>query len=76
VKKTYTSDLTASQWQAIEKLIQVQRKSIHSLKLIVEAIFYLTKNGITWRDLPDSFPPWQTVYGYYDMKVVISRTHL
>ncbi|MBD2757389.1 IS5 family transposase [Spirosoma validum] len=65
MKKTYTSDLTASQWQAIEKLIQVQRKSIHSLKLIVEAIFYLTKNGITWRDLPDSFPPWQTVYWHF-----------
>lgn len=29
------------------------------------AIFYLTKNGIIWRDLPDGFPPWQTVYWYF-----------
>lgn len=65
MQKTYTSDLTASQWQAIEKRIQVQRNSIHSLKLIVEAIFYLTKNGLTWRDLPQGFPPWQTVYWYF-----------
>ena len=26
------------------------------------AIFYVTKNGIVWRDLPEGFPTWQTVY--------------
>ncbi|QJW91114.1 transposase [Spirosoma taeanense] len=31
----------------------------------MEAIFYLTKKGSTWRDLPDRFPPWQTVYWYF-----------
>jgi transposase len=25
------------------------------------AIFYLTKSGIIWRDLPEGFPPWQTL---------------
>jgi transposase len=65
VQKTYSSDLTASQWQAIEKLIEVKRKSVHSLKLVVEAIFYLTKNGSNWRDIPKGFPAWQTVYWYF-----------
>ena len=65
MQQSYSSDLTASQWQGIEKLICVQRKSIWPLKRIVEAIFYLTKNGIIWRDLPTGFPPWQTVYWYF-----------
>jgi transposase len=65
VQQSYSSDLTASQWQGIEKLIGVQRKSIWPLQGIVEAIFYLTKNGIVWRDLPEGFPPWQTVYWYF-----------
>lgn len=65
MQKPYSSDLTASQWQGIEKLICVKRKSIWSLQRIVEAIFYLTKNGILWRDLPEGFPPWQTVYWYF-----------
>jgi transposase len=30
---------------------------------IVEAIFYLDRTGCAWRYLPDSFPPWPTVYG-------------
>ncbi|WP_442892762.1 transposase [Emticicia sp. 17c] len=28
----------------------------------MEGILYLCKNGNSWRDLPDCFPPWQTVY--------------
>nr|WP_281257953.1 transposase [Spirosoma oryzae] len=35
------------------------------LQRIVEAIFYLTKNGLIRRDLPEGFPPWQTVYYYF-----------
>ena len=31
----------------------------------MEAIFYVTKNGIVWRDLPEGFPTWQTVYWYF-----------
>lgn len=29
---------------------------------IVEAIIYRLRTGIAWRDLPDSFGPWQTVW--------------
>lgn len=65
MQKPYTSDLTTSQWQGIEKLIEVKRKSTWPLQRIVEAILYLTKNGIVWRDLPEGFPPWQTVYWYF-----------
>lgn len=65
MQQLYTSDLTASQWQGIEKLILVKRKSIWPLQRIVEAIFYVTKNGIVWRDLPEGFPAWQTVYWYF-----------
>lgn len=25
----------------------------------------MCKNGCSWRDLPDCFPPWQTVYWYF-----------
>ncbi len=25
----------------------------------------MTKNGIVWRDLPEGFPAWQTVYWYF-----------
>ena len=65
MQQPYTTSLTTTQWEGIEKLIDVQRKSIWSLRIVVEAIFYLTKNNVTWRDLPQEFPCWQTVYWYF-----------
>jgi putative transposase len=64
--KKYSSDISANGWQVIKKLITVQRKSKWDLKDIVDAIFYVTKNGCVWRDLPSDFPTWQTVYWYYN----------
>jgi len=63
--KQYSSDLSAKSWQFIKKIIHVQRTSKWNLQEIVNVVFYLTKNGCMWRDLPGEFPPWQTVYWYY-----------
>lgn len=63
--KQYSSDLSAKGWQVIKKVIHVQRSSKWDLREVVNGIFYLTKNGCMWRDLPGEFPPWQTVYWYY-----------
>nr|WKN38645.1 transposase [Tunicatimonas sp. TK19036] len=52
-------------WQAIEKIIVVQRTGKWDLQEIINTIFYVTKNGYVWRDLPSDFPPWPTVYWYY-----------
>lgn len=32
---------------------------------MLNAIFYLVKQGCSWQDLPSDFPTWQTVYTYY-----------
>ena len=63
--KQYSSDLSAKGWQVTQKIILVQRTSKWDLHEVVNGIFYVTKNGCIWRDLPGEFPPWQTVYWYY-----------
>jgi putative transposase len=63
--KRYISDLSAKGWQVTQKILFVQRKSKWDLHEVVNSIFYVTKNGCIWRDLPGEFPPWQTVYWYY-----------
>jgi putative transposase len=35
------------------------------MREVVNAIFYLTREGCTWRALPHDFPPWKTVYNYF-----------
>jgi putative transposase len=62
----YPTDLTETQWQFIEKTLDLgNRKRKHSLRLIWNAINYLVKSGCQWRMLPCNFPKWQLVYYYY-----------
>ena len=67
----YPSDLTDAQWQVIARYVPAEvpgrrgRPRVWPLRRIVEAILYLDRAGCAWRHLPDSFPPWPTVYGYF-----------
>lgn len=62
----YSTNLTDKQWQVIEKIINPQvRHRRHSLRDIMNAIFYINKTGCQWRMLPSGFATWQTVYYYF-----------
>ena len=67
----YPSDLTDAQWQVIAPHLPAEvpgrrgRPRVWPLRAIVEAILYVDRAGCAWRYLPDSFPPWPTVYGYF-----------
>lgn len=72
--RRYPSDTTDAQWAVIDPLLpdpvwltgQGGRPETHCRRAIVDAIFYLVDNGIKWRALPADFPPWSTVYNYFD----------
>ena len=58
--------LTPAQWQVIKKhLPHLKMKRKHSLKKILEAMFYVVKTGCHWRMLPKCYPKWQLVYYYF-----------
>ena len=68
-RKRYPSDLTDAQWKRIEALIPPAkpggRDRAHSMREIVDALFYVLRSGCSWRMLPHDLPPWQTVYTYF-----------
>ncbi|MCJ8164594.1 IS5 family transposase [Pontibacter sp. E15-1] len=58
--------LTDSQWEVVKASLPVERKRKHSLRVIVDAIFYMLRVGGQWRNLPEGlFPKWQLVYYYF-----------
>lgn len=61
----YPTNLTRSQWQYIEKILNDKRKREHSLHEIWNALLYLVKSGCQWRMLPKDFPHWSAVYYYF-----------
>jgi putative transposase len=69
--RRYPSDLTDPQWRVIAGYLPRYRPGgrgrprIWPLRQIVDAILYVDRTGCPWRYLPASFPPWQTVYGYF-----------
>jgi putative transposase len=68
-RKTYPSDLTDKQWEQVRASIPAAKpggrpRSV-DIREVLNAIFYLLRNGCTWRSLPHDFPKWQVVYAYF-----------
>lgn len=61
-----TALLNDAQWAQIEPLMPSSDGSrgrpFREHRQIVEGIIYRFRTGIAWRDLPDSYGPWQTVW--------------
>src|SRR3954467_9707288 len=63
--KKYPTTITDSQWKVIKNFLNIKRKRKHSLRRMLNAIFYLLKTGCQWSMLPHNFPKWQSVYYYF-----------
>jgi putative transposase len=65
----YPSDVTDREWNLIKTLIPPAtpggRPRATEMRLVLNAIFYVSRSGIAWRYLPRESPPWATVYGYF-----------
>src|SRR5215211_5356567 len=69
MRKPYPTDLSDAQWSRLRSFLPTPkaegRPSTHSLRNILDAIFYVLKSGFHWRLLPHDFPPWSTVYYHF-----------
>ncbi len=69
-RKRYPSDLTDAQWAILEPRIPPPRPGGRprktNMREVVNAIFYITREGCSWRALPHDFPPWKTVSNYFE----------
>ncbi len=65
----YPSDLSDAEWTCVQRhfppLSTRGRPRTHSLRRILDAIFYVLRTGCAWRYLPANFPPWQTVFYHF-----------
>ena len=60
--------LTDEQWARLEPLLPRRpqgRKAARGDRLFVDAVLFRAKTGIPWRDLPERFGPWKTVYNRF-----------
>jgi putative transposase len=69
MRTAYQTDLSDAEWALIEPHLPAPRAPgrpwVHSLREILDAVFYVVRGGCTWRLLPHEFPSWKTVYHYF-----------
>ena len=63
-QKQYTTDLKEAEWRILKPYVlrllperRRGRKMGYELRVLLNAMRYVLRNGCTWRDLPGDFPP-------------------
>ena len=68
-RQAYPTDLNDNEWNVIAPLMpkanSTGRPRLHPWREVLNAIFYVVKNGCLWKALPHDFPPWKSVYHYF-----------
>src|SRR5829696_786363 len=69
MRKPYPTDLSDAEWTRLRSYLPSlkaeSRLRTHSLRDVLDAIFYIVRGGCAWRLLPHDFPPWSTVYYHF-----------
>lgn len=68
--RRYTTDLTDSQWDLVAPFLHEIHPPEHwarehTLRELLNAVFYRLRTGCQWRNLPRDFPPYSTVSYYF-----------
>ncbi|MCE7002300.1 IS5 family transposase [Kibdelosporangium philippinense] len=62
-------DLTNEQWAKLEPLLPRGKKPgrppKHAKRKLIDGIRFRVRTGVPWRDLPERYGPWETVYGLF-----------
>ena len=62
-------ELTDEQWALLEPLIPESNaltgRPARDRRILFNGIFWILCTGAPWRDLPERFGPWQTVYHHF-----------
>lgn len=62
-------ELTDEQWAKIESILDLSRpgpKPEIGDRQFINAVLYRAKTGIPWRDLPERYGPWKSVYNRFN----------
>ena len=62
-------ELTDEQWALVEPLLPVSGactgRPPKDPRVMLNGVFWILHTGAPWRDLPERFGPWQTVYDHF-----------
>lgn len=64
-------ELTDEQWAILEPLLPPlntgRGRKMHDRRTIINAVLWLVKTGIPWRDLPEKYGKWNSIYKRFSL---------
>lgn len=71
--RRYPSDMTDAEWTVVRDALPVPawlegrggQPEGYCHRQMLDAVFYVTDNGIKWRSVPADFPAWDRVYAFF-----------
>jgi transposase len=63
-------ELTDEEWALLEPLLPPPRgqgRPYQDHRRILNGILFVLHTGVPWRDLPERYGPWQTVYSHQSL---------
>lgn len=65
----YRGELTNEQWERVEPLLPPQKpktgRPAHEHRTVLNGILWILRTGAPWRDLPERYGKWTTVYSRF-----------
>src|ERR1700744_2315647 len=61
--------MSEEQWRRVEAVIPRQKAGPDATRgdrLFIDAVLFRAKTGMPWRDLPERFGPWKSVYNRFN----------
>lgn len=62
-------ELTDEHWALVEPIVPRNAartgRPARDRRIVLNGIFWIVHTGAPWRDLPERFGPWQTVYHHF-----------
>ena len=61
--------LSDTQWERLQRVLPPQRSGPTAKlgdRLFIDAVLYRAKTGLPWRDLPERFGPWKSIYNRFN----------
>ncbi|WP_244321117.1 transposase [Streptomyces melanosporofaciens] len=66
-----------AQWAKLEPLLPAGKKSgrppVHTKRQLTDGIRWRTRAGAPWRDVPERYGPWGTVYWLYSRVAALAQ---
>lgn len=64
-------EVSEDEWAILEPLLPKSQAKTgrppRDLRQMLNGLMWILSTGAPWRDLPERFGPWETVYGYFKM---------